>query len=231
LIAKGDLMKLLLTDSGVRNASIRTALVELLGKPIAEADALCIPTAGYGGPYGEPGGPWRFISGQSPSPMTELGWKSVGVLELTALPTIDQELWVSWVREADVLLVNGGDTMFLCHWMRESGLADLFPSLSDTVYVGLSAGSLVLTPRIGERFVGRQPPSGDDCTLGLVDFSIFPHLDSPGRPDSAMAEAERWAAGIGHPAYAIDAQTAIKVTGDGVEVVSEGRWRLFEPVS
>ncbi len=77
-------MKLLLTDSGVRNASMLAALVGLLGKPIAEADALCIPTAGYGGPFGDPGGPWRFISGRSPSPMTELGWRSVGVLELAS---------------------------------------------------------------------------------------------------------------------------------------------------
>jgi hypothetical protein len=121
----GGVVKLLLTDSGVRNASILAALVDLLGKPIAEASALCIPTAGYGGPYGDPGGPWRFISGRSPSPMTELGWKSVGVLELTALPSIDRERWVSWVREADALLVNGGDALYLCHWMRESGLAGL----------------------------------------------------------------------------------------------------------
>src|ERR1700760_2788625 len=78
-------MKLLLTDSGVRNASIAAALVDLLGKPVAEASALCIPTAGYGGPYGEPVGPWLFTSGRSPNPMTELGWKSVGALELTAL--------------------------------------------------------------------------------------------------------------------------------------------------
>jgi dipeptidase E len=224
-------MKLLLTDSGVRNASIRTALVDLLGKPIAEADALCIPTAGYGGPYGEPGGPWRFVSGRSPSPMTELGWKSVGVLELTALPGIDRERWVSWVREADVLLVNGGDALYLCHWMRESGLADLFPSLPDTVYVGLSAGSMVLTPRVGERFVDWEPPTGGDSALGVVDFSVFPHLDSPDSPENTMAEAERWAAGIDGPAYAIDAQTAIKVVDGRVEVVSEGRWKRFDPAS
>ena len=218
-------MKLLLTDSGVRNASILAALVDLLGKPIAaEATALCIPTAGYAGPYGDPGGPWRFVSGQTPSPMTELGWKSVGVLELTALPSIDTERWVSWVREADVLLVNGGDALYLCHWMRESGLADLFPSLHDTVYVGLSAGSIALTPRTGEFFVGWKPPTGDDSALGLVDFSIFAHLDSP---ENTMAEAERWAADITGPAYAIDAQTAIKVTDGEVEVVSEGHWKLF----
>ncbi|MER6536623.1 Type 1 glutamine amidotransferase-like domain-containing protein [Streptomyces sp900105755] len=218
-------MKLLLTDSGVRNESIRAALVDLLGKPIAEADALCIPTAGYGGPYGDPGGPWRFLSGRSPSPMTGLGWKSVGVLELTALPGIDRERWVSWVRDADVLLVNGGDALYLCHWMRESGLADLLPSLRDTVYVGLSAGSMALTPRVGDFFVGWQPPTGGDTALGLVGFSLFPHL---GSPEHTMAEAERWAAGIAGPAYAIDAQTAIKVTDAGVEVVSEGHWRLFE---
>ncbi|TQF05987.1 peptidase E [Kitasatospora acidiphila] len=217
----------LLTDSGVRNASVLAALVDLLGKPIAEASALCIPTAGYGGP----GGPWRFISGQSPCPMTGLGWKSVGVLELTALPSIDKERWVSWVREADALLVNGGDALYPCHWMRESGLADLLPSLRDTVYVGLSAGSMVLTPRIGEEFVGRQPPTGDDTTLGVVDFSIFPHLDSPDCPENTMAEAERWAAKINGPAYVIDAQTAIKVTDGDIEVVSEGHWKLLNPAS
>jgi dipeptidase E len=220
-------VKLLLTDSGIRNASIQDALVDLLGKPVAEAGALCIPTAGYGGPGGDPGGPWRFTSGRAPSPMTGLGWKSVGTLELTALPSIDKQRWVSWVREADVLLVNGGDTLYLCHWMRESGLADLLPSLPDTVYVGLSAGSLVLTPRIGEEFVDWKPPAGGDRALGLVDFSIFPHLDTPDRPDNSMAAAERWAAGIDSPAYAIDAQTAIKVADGAVEVVSEGRWRLF----
>ena len=221
-------MKLLLTDSGVRNASILAALVDLLGKPIAEASALCIPTAGYGGPYGDPGGPWCFISGRSPNPMTALGWKSVGALELTALPSIDKDRWVSWVREADALLVNGGDALYLCHWMRESGLAGLLPSLRDTVYVGLSAGSMVLTPRVGERFVRWKPPTGGDSMLGVVDFSLFPHLDSP---DRTMAEAERWAAGIKGPAYAIDAQTAIKVTGGSIEVVSEGHWKLLNPPS
>ena len=207
------------------------ALVDLLGKPIAEASALCIPTAGYGGPYGDPEGPWRFISGRSANPMTELGWKSVGALELTALPSIDKDRWVSWVREADVLLVNGGDALYLTHWMRESGLAGLLPSLRDTVYIGLSAGSMVLTPRIGEDFVGWKPRTGDDSTLGVVDFSIFAHLDSPDCPENTMAEAERWAAEMRGPAYAIDAQTAIKVTGGGVEVVSEGHWKLLNPGS
>ena len=221
-------MKLLLTSAGIRNPSIQDALDSLLGKPIADSNALCIPTASYGHPMVTPEGPWRFISGREPrTPMCELGWKSLGVLELTALPSISEERWVPWVRETDVLLVNGGDALYLAHWMRESGLADLVPSLPKTVWVGLSAGSMVMTPRIGEDFVGWKPPSGGDTALGVVDFSIFPHVDHPELTDNTMAAAERWAAGIGGPAYAIDDETAIKVADDTVEVVSEGHWRLF----
>jgi dipeptidase E len=223
-------MRLLLTSAGIKNTSIRDALVELMGKPIADSDALCVPTASYGHPMVTPEGAWRFISGQEPrTPMSELGWKSLGVLELTALPSIGEERWVPWVREADVLLVNGGDALYLCHWMRQSGLADLLPSLHETLWVGLSAGSMVMTPRIGEDFVEWKPPTGGDRTLGIVDFSIFPHLDHELLPENTMANAERWAASIAGPAYAIDDETAIKVTDGTVEVVSEGHWRLFTP--
>ena len=223
-------MKLLLASAGITNASIKNALIELLGKPIADSTALCIPTASYGMRSGGAVAAWRFISGQEPRcPMTELGWKSVGVLELTALPSLDAEQWVPAVREADVLLVNGGDPMYLHHWMVESGFQELLPSLSETVYVGLSAGSMVMTPRIGEHFVEWRPPTGQgDATLGLVDFAIFPHLDHPDLPHNRMANAERWAAGMTVPAYAIDDQTAIKVTDAGLEVISEGHWRRFE---
>jgi dipeptidase E len=222
-------MRFLLTSAGIKNTSIHDALVDLLGKPIAESDALCIPTAAYANPGGA-GHAWRFISGREPrTPMCELGWKSLGVLELTALPSIDEELWVPMVQETDVLLVEGGDPLYLCYWMRQSGLADLLPSLHEAVWVGLSAGSLVMTPTIGEDFVRWKPPTGGDSALGLVDFSIFPHLDHEMMPDNSMANAEKWAAGMPVPCYAIDDQTAIKVTDGIVEVVSEGHWKLFAP--
>ena len=223
-------MKLLLTSAGIRNGSIHEALVGLLRKPIADCTALCIPTAMYGHPAVGPGvGAWRFISGRERDcPMCELGWKSVGVLELTALPSIDEERWIPKVRETDVLLVSGGDAVYLAHWMRQSGFTDLMPSLGETVYVGLSAGSMVMTPRIGNDFVGWKPRTGgDDRTLGVVDFSIFPHLDHPMLPENTMADAERWAAGIAGPSYAIDDDTAIKVSDGAVEIVSEGHWRRF----
>ena len=229
MIPRGT-MRYLLTSAGIKNTSIHSALVGLLGKPIAECSALCIPTATYPMPGGA-GMAWKFISGQNPNcPMCELGWKSVGVLELTALPGIDKELWVPMVQETDVLLVNGGDPLYLCHWMRQSGLADLLPSLRrEAVYVGLSAGSMVMAPSIGQDFVRWKPPTGGDRTLGLVDFAMFPHLDHPSLPENTMADAERWAAGMSVPAYAIDDQTAIKVTDGTVEVISEGHWKLFTP--
>ncbi|KQR27776.1 Type 1 glutamine amidotransferase-like domain-containing protein [Deinococcus sp. Leaf326] len=217
-------MKLLLTSGGVTNASIHGALEGLLGKPVAEASALCIPTAQWGHPWCGPASVRRFVTDSTPATMCGLGWKSVGVLELTALPSIGQDRWEPWVRGADVLLVDGGDATYLAHWLRESGLAALLPSLAETVWVGVSAGSMVLTPRIGEEFVA-WPSAPDDRTLGIVDFSGFPHLDHEAMPGNTLSAAQRWAAGLEGPCYAIDDQTAIMVVGGAAEVISEGRWQ------
>lgn len=222
-------MRLLLTSGGVSNASIRGVLVDLLGKPIAQSSALCIPTAAYAMPGGA-GMAWSLISGRAQTPLCELGWKSIGVLELTALPSIDRELWVPLVQRTDALLVGGGDPLFLCDWMRQSGLADLFPSLGETVYVGVSGGSLVMGPHVGEEFVFSARPTGGDEALGLVGFAMFPHVDNERLlPDHSMANAERWSARLPVPGYAMDDETALRVTDGTVEVVSEGHWKLFTP--
>ena len=221
-------MKLLLTSAGISNTSIRDALVELLGKPIAEASALFVPTAIYGLPRG---GDIvrRVICGSLGDPFCELGWKSLGLLELTALPSIKQEIWVPLLQETDALLVGGGDCQYLTYWMRQSGLADLLPSLvRKTVYVGLSAGSMIMT-RYGTTFGNHTLPAESDKSLGLVDFAIHPHLDYVAFPENSEANLEKLAATLPMPSYAIDDQTAIKVIDGAVEVVSEGHWRLFTP--
>ncbi len=215
-------MKLLLTSGGITNRSIHDTLVGLLPKPITECSALCIPTAQWGHPQCDPVSVRGFVSGLPPwGTLTSLPWGSLGVLELSALPSIGEERWVPWVRQADVLLVDGGDATYLCHWLRLSGLADLLRSLTETVWVGVSAGSMVMTPRVGNDFV-QWPSAEDDKTLGLVEFSIFPHLDV--FPSNTLAEAERWVTEIDGPAYAMDDQTAISVVDGVVDVVSEGRW-------
>jgi dipeptidase E len=222
-------VKLLLTSSGITNASIEDALVDVLGKPIAESNALCIPT----GVQPFPGGPshvYQFITATNSGPMCGLGWKSLGVLELTALPSIREDYWKPAVQETDALLVWGGSPMYLCYWMRESGLAEVLPSLRpEMVYVGTSGGAMVATPDFGGvRYDGFEPLTGSDDALGLVDFSVFPHLDrKDGLPPAPQEEIETWAAGLSVPAYAIDDDTAIKVVDGSVEVVSEGRWMLL----
>jgi dipeptidase E len=221
-------MKLLLTSAGIMNSSIHDELVDLLGKPIAESSALVIPTAIYAF-RGGAAMAWQIINGRASTPLCELGWKSLGVLELTALPSIDEENWVPMVKETDALLVGGGDPLYLCYWMRQSGLADLFASLRATVYVGVSGGSLVMAPNVGDAFVFGTPPTVGDKALGLVDFSMFPHLDHENMPNHSMANAEKWAASLSVPGYAIDDETAIKVVDGDVEVISEGHWKLFTP--
>ena len=228
-------MKLLLTSSGIANKSIDDALVQLLGKPIVESSALIVAT----GIYPFPGGAnmaWRAICGTAQSPFSELGWRSLGVLELTALPSIQEESWVPMLRETDVLYVWGGDVLYLCYWMKQSGLAELLPSLSELVYVGCSAGSIVVTPynfdvEFNLQFVpaGHEMALGAERGLGLVDFAVTVHLDRQGFEDSTLANVEKWAAGIPVPTYAIDDETAIKVTDGAVDVVSEGHWKLFTP--
>ena len=244
-------MRLLLTSAGIQNASIHDALVDLLGKPIAESNALVIPTAIY--PF--PGGPYmasRAISGKAPSRLCDLGWKSLGILELSVLPSIEEAAWVPTVRDADALLVWGGDPLFLANWMRRSGLADLLPTLrSEAVYVGVSAGSIATAATFAETYT--EPPRGNDGPLksedivfatpqgdvdrilvtgqgaGLVDFAVIPHLDHPQHPDASLANAERWAARSPAPTYAIDDESAIRVVDGTVDVVSEGHWKLFTP--
>jgi len=228
-------MKLLLTSMGVTNPSIAAALVRLLGKPIAESSALIIPTAAHPFPDG-PTMAREAIAGTAEGPLSELGWRSLGVLELTALPTIREEHWMPAVRSADALLVWGGDVLYLCHWMRQSGLAALLPSLAETVYVGVSAGSIAATSyNCDADFDLQLVPAGSPMaleahmTLGLVDFALYPHLDRDGMEDASRASIERWAAGVPAPTYAIDDATAIVVADGEAEVVSEGSWRLLEP--
>jgi dipeptidase E len=226
----GLAVKFLLTSSGIRNPSIHNALVDLLGKPIDECTALCIPTAAYYFPEG-PAIAYRLISGTGGGPLVGLGWKSVGVLELTALPGIAEENWIPQLQEADVLLVGGGDPMYLCHWMRESGFAELLPSLrSELVYVGVSAGSMAVTASFGENYNDRPvPTSGTETPLGLIDIALYPHLDHPNMEDTWVANVATWAEGVPVPAYGVDDNTAITVVDGTIEVVSEGHWELFQP--
>lgn len=221
-------VKLLLTSGGVTTPRLRAALVDMLGKPIEDAHALCIPTAQWGHPWCTPQSAFRFVTGDTSAAMTGLGWSSVGILELAALPALPRERWETWVREADVLLVDGGEATYLAHTMSQSGLDALLPTLHDTVWVGVSAGSMVLTPRIGEAFTGWEGSLTGDRALGLVDFAIYPHLDHPDMPANTLDNARAWQAEVNLPAYVLDDRSAVRVDDTGTTVISDGTWHYLE---
>ncbi|TWF34921.1 dipeptidase E [Chitinophaga polysaccharea] len=221
-------MKLLLTSAGISNTSIHNALVDLLGKPVAEASALFVPTAIYALPGGA-GIARSVINGSLGDPFCELGWKSLGILELTTLLSIKPELWIPMLQETDALLMGGGDCQYLTYWIQHSGLAALLPSLlRKTVCVGLSAGSMVMT-RFGTTYGHHTLPAESSKSLELLDFALHPHLDHEWFPENSLANLEKLAATLPMPSYMIDDQTAIKVNDGAIEVISEGHWKLFVP--
>jgi dipeptidase E len=245
------MIKLLLTSSGVTNVSIRDSLVQLVNKPISESSALFIPTGVY--PFtGGPNYAWWPIAGKMQAALVGLGWKSMGLLEITALPSIDKDIWLASVMETDALLVWGGDPLYLAYWFKQSGLADVLSSLSkDLVYVGVSAGSMAASTIFGETYSSPRAGSGTPLTsenmvfdidghgiskafmiangAGLADFAIIPHFNNPDHPDACGPNAELWASKIPAPVYAIDEQTAIEVVAGQARVISEGSWKLFNP--
>jgi dipeptidase E len=231
--------RLLLTSIGITNESIRKALIDLLGKPINQSTALFVPTAIYAYPQGNN---YAWITLQS---LGNLGWKKFGVLELTALPSLNKEIWLPEVEEADAIIVGGGNGFYLSFWMQKSGLFDILPELLEKgkTYVGISAGSMILTHSLNfnrKRFektgvyydeeYDEEAPinAGSDKTLHLVDFVIRPHLNFNMFPKATLENIEKWAAKIDVPLYAIDDQTALKVIDGKVEVITEGKWKLFE---
>lgn len=220
-------MKLLLASGGITNATIRNALIELLGKPISESNALFIPTA----VHAIPGSPLKVrggIQGAISNPMGDLGWKSLGVLELTALISLKKDVWLPALKNTDALLVGGGDCQYLCGWMEQSGFAELMPELLEKiVYVGQSAGSMIMTS-YGTTYGHHNLPADTKKCFGFLDFGILPHLDHEMFPNNTLAKLEKIAANIPMPMYLIDDQTAIQVTGDRkIEVISEGNWKFF----
>src|ERR1700758_1148310 len=214
-------MRLLLTSAGISNPSIHDALVDLLGKPVAESNALFIPTAIYPFPGGA-NSAWQAICGKAKSSLAQLGWKSLGVLELTALPSIDRKAWVPSVEKADALLVWGGDPLFLSYWMNQSGLTDLLKSMQGPiVYVGVSAGSMLAAPIFGETYRKPYRGTGSPLTLedmtfpahegeitmnfitakgaGFTDFALIPHANHKDRADASFDNAAKWAAKLPVP--------------------------------
>lgn len=210
-------MKLLLTSGGLRNPTIIKAFLDLADKPVTELKVAFIPTA-----QNIKAGDKKWVFDQLTS-LKDLNVKQIDIVDFSAVP---KEMWLPRLQESDVIFVNGGDTLYLMDCCNKFGLTQEIPELlKDKVYVGVSAGSYIATPDL------RLSTGGDASVkaLNLVDFGIQAHLETAkyGEAKSEAAMRER-IKGCPYKVYALDDQMAVKVDGDKVEVVGEGRYLTIE---
>lgn len=219
-------MKALLTSAGITNKTLERAFQDLVGKSFKETKVAFIPTAADV----EPGHKDWFVD--NINQFFNLGIGSFDVVDIAAL---ERKFWEPRLETADVLYVSGGNEYFLMYHILKSGLIEVLPKLLEQrVWVGVSAGSMVLGKRIAPEYIKLiyeeeiLPPFDKvDSFLNFVDFSIKPHMNSPHFPKASQESLDRYAPQILDTFYGLDDNSAIKIVGDNIEVVSEGDWKKY----
>jgi dipeptidase E len=199
------------------------ALYEILGKDFENLNIVFIPTAANI-EEGDKG--WLFDDIEK---FRKLGFKEVDIVDIASL---SKDFWKGRLEKADIIVFGGGNTSYLMQQIKKSGLAELLPELLETrVYVGISAGSMVVAPNLRETEMQKlyKEPIVEGATndgLGFVDFLVVPHMNSSHFPRAAELIDEE-AKKISTPLYALDDESAVKVIDGKVEVISEGKWKRF----
>lgn len=218
-------MKLLLTSAGITNQTILQGLDELAGKPLDQLKVAFIPTAA------------NLESGDKDwliddlRRLSFLKFKQIDIVDISALP---KKIWQERLEESDVLFVEGGNTYHLMYWFNQSGLSKIISKLLETkIYIGVSAGTIIATPSIINADFESKPLKSineeiSHDGLNLVNFMVEPHVNSEYFPESTLKNLETRSKEYRYPIYGIDDNTAIKVDGDNIEVISNGIWKKFE---
>lgn len=213
----------------------------MLDKPVSECNFLFIPTSYHGAVTDMSWLVDDFYKSHG------MGWKNFLVLDIAVKDSWDKKLWWHMIEEADVIMMGGGNAGYLSYWMEKTGLFDALPELLETkVYIGISAGSMVMTAGLQSGNIGRVDPPADyeidlddptlppgqvsRKTLGLTDFLFRPHWHKPHpKYDTLTEESVRQAyAVLKKPIYLVDDETGIKIVDDKLEVISEGKWLLVD---
>ena len=234
-------MKLLLTSQCIHNTSIASSLRELLDKPSGECTAVYITTS-QNGAVGDKS--WLI---RNLNDAYNVGWKSFEIIDLAAMIDLPKDMWWERIEVADVLFVGGGANFYLGYWFEKSGLAKALPRLLENkVYVGASAGSMITTPSVitasqSLRQLADNKPSDMDAlgpvgqrasrALGIVDILLRPHYKAPGYPYITDELLQKVANANGRRLYALDDDSALKIVDNSIEVISEGQWKQFDPMS
>ena len=215
-------MKLLLTSAGFANPTIIQALKSLVNRPFEKFSLAYVPTAAN---VEEGDKSWLI---DDLTCIKSLSFASVDIVDISA---VSKDIWEPRLNKADILMVGGGNTFHLMYWIDRSGLKDLLPDfLESKIYVGVSAGSCVMGPTIYnsvQNLFDEKNVYDQKKGLGIVSFQFIPHLNSPFFPKINKASLQKAAPNITEPIYALDDQSAIKVVDGKIEVVSEGKYLLF----
>lgn len=217
-------MKLLLTSAGFTNESIVNALRDLVDAPTTAKKVAFIPTAANV-MWGDK---WWYLADLAYT--QKIGWKGMDVVDFSAVP---MDVWYPRLMDADVIVVGGGNTFHLLYCMERFGLREKLESiLKNKIYVGISAGSMIVTKNImlseaSKMYSETIGELKDEKGLDWVDFQIRPHLNSKSFPNVTEKNLEKLAQETKDTIYAIDDETAILVDGQKLEIISQGKWKKF----
>jgi len=214
-------MKLLLTSAGISNDSIKKSFFDLVGKKPEDISLAFIPTASNV----EKGDKKDWFI-KDLIVLKNLNLKSISIVDISA---IERNIWEPQLKEADVLYFEGGNTFHLMEWMNKSGLGEILPELLKTkVYVGVSAGSMILSQDLLLNTLQKLYKEDLEKTeningINLVNFYILPHLknEHPVRNKENILEAIK---DIKNKVYVLDDNSAIEVVDGIIKIISEGEF-------
>lgn len=208
-------MKLLLCSEGFSTPEIVEACVNLAGKP-PDQISIGVINEGYAVELDDK----RWVINN----LNDVANNFSGKLDLVNLLALSTDGILNRLQAVDVIFVVGGNTDYLMHVFQISGLATLLPALLESkVYVGSSAGSMVLGHRISTE--AYQDIYGEDLDFGitkymdLVDLAIKPHLYSPVFPNNRPEVLERVARGLEFPVYGLRDDSAVIVNGEDISII------------
>jgi dipeptidase E len=208
-------MKLLLCSEGFHTPELVDACARLVGKPKADISIGVINEA-----YAVETGDMRWVLTNLHSAADNFG----GEFLLVNLLALDRNEIRERLESVDVIYVVGGHTDWLMHVLNESGLAAMLPDLlKSKVYVGSSAGSMVVGRRISTaayaEVYGEEGDYGITQYLNLVDLAPKPHLGSDMFPYNRPDVLDRVTADFTYPVYGLRDDSALVVEGDQITTI------------
>ena len=208
-------MKLVLCSEGFHTENTVEACIKLVGKPQDQIKVGIINEA-----YAVESGDKRWVLDNLNSVSKHFP-AELDIINLLALSIDEVE---KRLADVDVIFIVGGNTDYLMHAFNKSGFSELLPKLlEEKVYIGSSAGSMVVGRRISTdaytKVYGEDQDFGVTEYMNLVDLAIKPHLDSDNFPNNRANILDEYASGTDFPVYGLRDDAAIVIDGNVQEFI------------